>query len=136
MRFVNKAQKEVDKELKKLDEMGSLNEIKRSDFEEKEEIETKVNNGDVLFTLKDLYQFLKFDGEYPEGEAEILSDNYKEMEEELVHRIYRIQHSTVGKALKRVLKRPKTRDVPVQANYINYEEEISKLNDELDGVYK
>ena len=131
-----KAQKDVESELRKLDEMGSLNEHKKPKFLSKDESMDDLTSEEVIFTLNDLYQFLKFEGESPESKSELFQDNYNEMEENLLKKIFQVQQSTLGKALKRIMKKNKTKEALVQTNLINYEEEMKKMSDEIDHLYK
>ena len=100
----NKVEKDVDIELKQLEEMGDLNSIQKPAFLVNNLTSYDLSNDEVGFLLTDVEQFLLFEGEFQESKSSMWSNNYEEIEKVLMDKIQQIQHSSVFKALKRVIK--------------------------------
>lgn len=84
--------------------MGSLNSIQKPAFLMNNLTSFDLTSDDIGFLLTDVHQFLLFDGEVEESKSAMLSNNYEEIEKVLMSKIQKIQHSTVFKVLKRVIK--------------------------------
>jgi hypothetical protein len=128
-----KVQKQVDKSMKDLDEMGSLHDIKRPDFLTDENHD--ISNNEIQYALRDLYQSLLFDGEAPEHKSTVMPElEYDNLEKGLIENVYRIQHTTVGRALKRVIKKVEiieTKEKQSQSTFEPFELVISKMEEKL-----
>ncbi|CAI2367427.1 unnamed protein product [Moneuplotes crassus] len=125
------AQNRVEQEMKKLDEMGSIGANKKPSFLDEELIAYDPSTGDIVYTLNDLYQFLKFDSYYPQEKSEMVDDKYKQLEAEFVEQLQKFQHTSAGKAIKMIFKKPKSKNVCQQTNLRDYEAEIENLTTEL-----
>lgn len=122
--------------MKELDNMGSLHDMKKPDFLSEDNTIFDLTNDEIQFTLNDLYQFLLFDGETPESTNKMPENEYEELERNLIESIFKIQHTTVGKALKRVIKKISTKDQQVQSSFEPFQEQISKMKELTEELYQ
>ena len=129
-------QKDVDKELRELDEMGSLKDAQKPLSLLENLTAYDLTSEDTSFILNEIYQFLLFEGETPESKSIMHSLNYEELEIALVDRIQKLQKSTVGKALQRIIKRSVTKDWGTQTPFTTYEEDMKKIKEDMSNLYR
>ena len=84
--------------------MGDLNSIQKPSFLLNNLNSYNLSSDETGFILNDIYQFLLFQNDVEDSKSKMCSYNYEEMERILIDKIAQIQHSTVFKALKRVIK--------------------------------
>lgn len=58
------------------------------------------------------------------------------MEKELIQRLHKLQHTSVGKALRILFKKSDPKHKGTQTSYMSYEEEIKQLREDMDSLYK
>jgi hypothetical protein len=121
-----------------LDNMGSLHDVKRPDFLTDENHD--ISNNEIQYALKDLYHSLLFDGEAPEHKSTVMPElEYDDLEKGLIENVYRIQHTTVGRALKRVMKNVECKETKEKQNQSTFEPfqlEISKMKEIAEELYQ
>lgn len=132
-----KVEHDVAIELKQLDEMGDLSSIQKPAFLLNNLSASDLTSEDTILTLNDIYQFLQFGNDFEEQENPALpKSNYRSMETELLHKISTIQHTTVGKILKRILVKPELSTEGTQTPFNLREEELKIMREEMENLYK
>lgn len=97
---------DVELELNKLDQLGSLYEFQKPLYLTGEEQLRDPNTEDPVFALNDLYQFLLFEGEIAKDDPFLKSVkiNYKGIEEIFTDNLAKVQRNTAEKIIKRIYR--------------------------------
>lgn len=104
--------KDVELELSKLDELGSLDQIQKPPYITGEEELRDPNQEDPVFTLNDIHQFLLFEGEIAKSDPFLknVKINYKNIEKVFTANLEKIQKVTANRVIKRIHRNITTED--------------------------